>query len=103
VPTKKTAAVFNLFCDVYKADLQGVHLIFLGFALKDLGKMAEAYEAFCELERADSDTTAGPLVKCIVSGKLRTKCRINSSPNEAGTYKSNKQFRVTEPTYCVYE
>ena len=50
-------------------------LFFLGSALTDLGKAAEACEAFGELARAYPDAATGRLAERLTSGKTRAKCK----------------------------
>jgi TolA-binding protein len=50
-------------------------LFFLGSALTDLGKNAEACEAFAELAKAYPDAASGRLADRVASGKTRAKCK----------------------------
>ena len=50
-------------------------LFFLGSALTDLGKTAEACEAFGELAKAYPDAAGGRLADRIAGGKTRAKCK----------------------------
>ncbi|OYY70180.1 MAG: hypothetical protein B7Y44_04215 [Sphingomonadales bacterium 28-55-16] len=76
---KKPATAVKVFYDNYKVDPRGDRapdsLFFLGSALTDLGKTAEACEAFGELSRAYPDAATGRLAERIASGKTRAKCK----------------------------
>ncbi len=76
---KKPATAVKVFYDNYKADPRGDRapesLFFLGSALTDLGKTAEACEAFGELAKAYPDVASGRLAERIASGKTRAKCK----------------------------
>jgi TolA-binding protein len=76
---KKPATAVKVFYDNYKTEPRGDRapdsLFFLGSALTDLGKTAEACEAFGELERAYPDAVTSRLVERIASGKTRAKCK----------------------------
>lgn len=76
---KKPATAVKVFYDNYKAEPRGEHapdsLFFLGSALTDLGKTAEACEAFGELERAYPDAVTNRLVERLALGKARAKCK----------------------------
>ena len=76
---KKPATAVKVFYDNYKTEPRGDRapdsLFFLGSALTDLGKRAEACEAFGELERAYPDAVTNRLVERIASGKTRAKCK----------------------------
>jgi TolA-binding protein len=65
--------------DNYKNEPRGDRapdsLFFLGSALTDLGKTAEACEAFGELERTYPDAVTSRLAERIASGKTRAKCK----------------------------
>jgi TolA-binding protein len=50
-------------------------LFFLGFALTDLGKTAEACEAFGEPERAYPSAATSRLLKQVALGKIRARCK----------------------------
>ena len=75
----KPATAVKVFYDNYKADPRGERapesLFFLGSALTDLGKTAEACEAFGELAKAYPDAATGRLAERIASGKTRAKCK----------------------------
>ena len=75
----KPATAVKVFYDNYKADPRGERapesLFFLGSALTDLGKTAEACEAFGELAKAYPDAATGRLADRIASGKTRAKCK----------------------------
>lgn len=75
---QKPATAVRVFYDNYKTEPRGDRapdsLFFLGSALTDLGKRAEACEAFGELERAYPDAVASRLVESIAAGKTRAKC-----------------------------
>jgi len=76
---KKPATAVKVFYDNYKTEPRGDRapdsLFFLGSALTDLGKTAEACEAFGKLERAYPDAVTSRLVERIASGKTRAKCK----------------------------
>ena len=76
---KKPATAVKVFYDNYKADPRGERapesLFFLGSALTDLGKTAEACEAFGELAKAYPDAATGRLAELMASGKTRAKCK----------------------------
>lgn len=76
---KKPATAVKVFYDNYKADPRGERapesLFFLGSALTDLGKTAEACEAFGELAKAYPDAATGRLAERMASGKTRAKCK----------------------------
>lgn len=76
---KKPATAVKVFYDNYKNDPRGERapdsLFFLGSALTDLGKTAEACEAFGELAKAYPDIASGRLSDRIAGGKTRAKCK----------------------------
>lgn len=76
---KKPATAVKVFYDNYKADPRGERapdsLFFLGSALTDLGKTAEACEAYGELTRAYPDVANGRLADRVTAGKTRAKCK----------------------------
>ena len=76
---KKPATAVQVFYDNLTADPRGDRapdsLLFLGSALTDLGKTAEACGAFGELERAYPDAVTSRLERRIASGKTRAKCK----------------------------
>ena len=76
---KKPATAVKVFYDNYKADPRGERapesLFFLGSALTDLGKTAEACEAFGELAKAYPDAATGRLAERMATGKTRAKCK----------------------------
>jgi len=76
---KKPATAVKVFYDNYKVEPRGDRapesLFFLGSALTDLGKAAEACEAFGELARAYPDVATGRLAERLTSGKTRAKCK----------------------------
>ena len=76
---KKPATAVKVFYDNYKNDPRGDRapesLFFLGSALTDLGKVAEACEAFGELAKAYPDAASGRLADRIAGGKTRAKCK----------------------------
>lgn len=76
---KKPATAVKVFYDNYKNDPRGERapesLFFLGSALTDLGKIAEACEAFAELAKAYPDVASGRLADRVASGKTRAKCK----------------------------
>ena len=75
---KKPATAVKIFYDNYKNDARGDRapesLFFLGSALNDLGKTAEACEAFGELQKAYPDAVAARLGERLASGRARAKC-----------------------------
>ena len=76
---KKPATAVKIFYDNYKADPRGERapdsLFFLGSALTDLGKTAEACEAYGELTKAYPDVASGRLADRVTAGKTRAKCK----------------------------
>jgi TolA-binding protein len=76
---KKPATAVKVFYDNYKTDPRGERapesLFFLGSALTDLGKTAEACEAFGELAKAYPDAATGRLADRVATGKTRAKCK----------------------------
>ncbi len=76
---KKPAPAVKVFYENYKADPRGDRapdsLLFLGSALTDLGKAAEACEAFGELTKAYPDAATGRLAERLTSSKTRAKCK----------------------------
>lgn len=76
---KKPATAVKVFYDNYKTDPRGERapesLFFLGDALTDLGKTAEACEAFGELAKAYPDAASTRLAQRVASGKTRAKCK----------------------------
>lgn len=76
---KKPATAVKVFYDNYKNDPRGERapesLFFLGAALTDLGKTAEACEAFGELAKAYPDAATGRLADRVAGGKTRAKCK----------------------------
>lgn len=76
---KKPATAVKVFYENYKNEPRGDRapdsLFFLGSALTDLGKAAEACEAFGELAKAYPDAASGRLAERIVAGKTRAKCK----------------------------
>jgi TolA-binding protein len=76
---KKPATAVKVFYDNYKADPRGDRapdsLLFLGSALTDLGKAAEACEAFGELAKAYPDAATGRLAERLTFSKTRAKCK----------------------------
>lgn len=76
---KKPATAVKVFYDNYKNDPRGERapdsLFFLGSALTDLGKTAEACEAFGELAKAYPDAASGRLSERVTGGKTRAKCK----------------------------
>ncbi len=75
----KPATAVKVFYDNYKTDPRGERaadsLFFLGAALTDLGKTAEACEAFGELAKAYPDAATGRLSDRVAAGKTRAKCK----------------------------
>lgn len=76
---KKPATAVKVFYDNYKTDPRGERaadsLFFLGAALTDLGKTAEACEAFGELAKAYPDAATGRLSDRVAAAKTRAKCK----------------------------
>jgi TolA-binding protein len=76
---KKPATAVKVFYDNYKTDPRGERapesLFFLGSALTDLGKPAEACEAFTELGKAYPDAATGRLAERLGASKTRAKCK----------------------------
>jgi TolA-binding protein len=76
---KKPATAVKVFYDNYKTEPRGERapesLFFLGSALTDLNKMAEACEAFGELAKAYPDAATGRLAERIAGGRARAKCK----------------------------
>ncbi len=76
---KKPATAVKIFYDNYKNDPRGDRapesLFFLGSALTDLGKTAEACEAFGELAKAYPDAATGRLSERVATGRTRAKCK----------------------------
>ena len=76
---KKPATAVKIFYDNYKNDPRGDRasdsLFFLGSALTDLNKSAEACEAFGELTKAYPDAATGRLADRLVVGRSRAKCK----------------------------
>jgi TolA-binding protein len=76
---KKPATAVKIFYDNYKNDPRGDRapesLFFLGSALTDLNKAAEACEAFGELTKAYPDAATGRLADRLASGRTRAKCK----------------------------
>jgi TolA-binding protein len=76
---KKPATAVKVFYDNYKTDPRGERapdsLFFLGAALTDLGKTAEACEAFGELAKAYPDAATGRLAERVTAGRTRAKCK----------------------------
>ena len=76
---KKPATAVKIFYDNYKSDPRGDRapesLFFLGSALTDLGKSAEACEAFGELAKAYPDAVTARLAERLATGRSRAKCK----------------------------
>lgn len=76
---KKPATAVKIFYDNYKNDPRGERaadsLFFLGSALTDLGKTAEACEAYGELAKAYPEAATGRLAERVAGGKTRAKCK----------------------------
>ena len=76
---KKPATAVKIFYDNYKNDPRGERapdsLFFLGSALTDLSKAAEACEAFGELAKAYPDVATGRLADRLAAGRARAKCK----------------------------
>lgn len=75
---KKPATAVKVFYENYKNEPRGDRaadsLFYLGSALTDLGKAAEACEAFGELAKAYPDVASGRLAERMTAGKIRAKC-----------------------------
>lgn len=76
---KKPATAVKVFYDNYKTEPRGERapesLFFLGSALTDLGKAAEACEAFAELTKSYPDAATGRLAERLAAGRTRAKCK----------------------------
>ncbi|MBL0925075.1 MAG: hypothetical protein IBJ12_11495 [Sphingomonadaceae bacterium] len=76
---KKPATAVKVFYDNYKTDPRGERapesLFFLGSALTDLGKAAEACEAFAELTKSYPDAAKARLAERLAAGRTRAKCK----------------------------
>ncbi len=76
---KKPATAVKIFYDNYKTDPRGDRapesLYFLGQSLTDLGKNAEACEAFGQLQTAYPDAATSRLSDRLSSGRARAKCK----------------------------
>jgi TolA-binding protein len=76
---KKPATAVKVFYDNYKTEPRGERapdsLFFLGSALTDLGKAAEACEAFGELTKSYPDAATGRLAERLAAGRTRAKCK----------------------------
>ncbi len=76
---KKPATAVKIFYDNYKNDPRGDRapdsLFFLGSALTDLNKNAEACEAFGELAKAYPDAATARLAERLTTGRSRAKCK----------------------------
>lgn len=76
---KKPATAVKVFYENYKNEPRGDRaadsLFYLGSALTDLGKAAEACEAFGELAKAYPDIASGRLAERVMAGKIRAKCK----------------------------
>ncbi|WP_397589188.1 hypothetical protein [Sphingorhabdus sp.] len=87
---KKPATAVKVLYESYKADPHGARapdsLLFLGLALTDLGKAAEACETFDELARAYPDVATGRLAERLTSGKKNAKCKPKPQPAPATAY-----------------
>jgi TolA-binding protein len=75
----KPATAVKIFYDNYKNDPRGDRapdsLYFLGDALTELGKAAEACEAFAQLTSAYPADSAGRLASRLVEGRKKAKCK----------------------------
>jgi TolA-binding protein len=97
---KKPATAVKVFYENYKTDPRGARapdsLFFLGAALTDIGKAAEACEAFSELAKSYPDEVTDRLADRLKSGNIRAKCKPdirkpaspNPQPAPATTYAS---------------
>ena len=76
---KKPATAVKVFYENYKdrpaRRTRARKPVFLGSALTDLGKTAEACEAFAELAKAYPDVATGRLADRVAAGKTRAKCK----------------------------
>ncbi len=75
----KPATAVKIFYDNYKLDPRGERapesLYFLGEALTDLGKTAEACEAFGQLASAYPGEATGRLANRVAEGRKKAKCK----------------------------
>ena len=75
----KPATAVKIFYDNYKNDPKGERapesLYFLGDALTDLGKAAEACEAFGQLASAYPSEASGRLASRLAEGRKKAKCK----------------------------
>lgn len=75
----KPATAVKIFYDNYKNDPKGERapesLYFLGDALTDLGKAAEACEAFGQLASAYPSEASGRLAARLTEGRKKAKCK----------------------------
>lgn len=76
---KKPATAVKIFYDNYKLDPRGERaaesLYFLGSALTDLNKNAEACEAFGQVTSAYADEASGRLAARLAAARTRAKCK----------------------------
>jgi TolA-binding protein len=76
---KKPSTAVRIFYDNYKNDPRGERapesLFFLGSALTDLNKTAEACEAFGQLEKAYPSEASGRLAGRLSAGRQRANCK----------------------------
>jgi TolA-binding protein len=76
---KKPSTAVRVFYDNYKNDPRGERapesLFFLGSALTDLNKTAEACEAFGQLEKAYPNEASGRLADRLATGRKRANCK----------------------------
>lgn len=76
---KKPSTAVRIFYDNYKNDPRGERapesLFFLGSALTDLNKTAEACEAFGQLEKAYPNEASGRLTDRLAAGRKRANCK----------------------------
>ncbi len=75
----KPATAVKIFYDNYKNDPKGERapesLYFLGDALSDLGKAAEACEAYSQLASAYPSEASGRLASRLAEGRKKAKCK----------------------------
>jgi TolA-binding protein len=100
---KKPATAVKVFYENYKADPRGDRapdsLLFLGSALTDLGKAAEACEAFGELQRQFPDEASGRLSVPLSVSLSAARCipqRIVPEPVDQAARLSDAQAKCAE-------
>ena len=89
---KKPATAVKIFYDNYKTDPRGERapesLFFLGSALTDLDKTAEACEAFGELAKAYPDAATGRLADRVDAGQNPGEVQITPSPEYLARFRT---------------